>query len=433
MKGQNKYIISIKTIILIFVLILSVLLPNLIFKHSKNSYATSLSSTVDTKLGTVTIETDETKVRKGDIVAIEVYVGGKNIRSFSADLIYDMELFEEIYLQEDIKTISNWNVFSDGINDTGHPIISLVASDLKYACTNEKIATIYLKAMENIENDTEIMLQDIFLTNTNFEDNEEGDNVYPDISLTIKGYSENGGDTPDPPIEEPEKEYSITYNANIVGEVSNMPENAIKIEKKDYIISGMEPSKVGYIFEGWNDSAGGAGITYIPGQVYQTDRNLTLYAQWKEVPKLQSLYLSSETYKIGNIDITKYQEGDKYISRITKETTLEDFIGNLETNGDIVQVIKQDGQLLADGEFVGTGMKLVITKGTETIELKIAVKGDLSGDGKVTATDLSTLNQTILKTVTLQNEYRVAGDLDENNDITATDLSTLNKMILKII
>ena len=88
MEGQNKYIISIKTIILIFVLILSVLLPNLMFKHSKNSYATSLSSTIDTKLGTVTIETDETKVKKGDIVAINVYVGGKNIKSFSSDLIY---------------------------------------------------------------------------------------------------------------------------------------------------------------------------------------------------------------------------------------------------------------------------------------------------------------------------------------------------------
>ena len=78
-------------------------------------------------------------------------------------------------------------------------------------------------------------------------------------------------------------------------------------------------------------------------------------------------------------------------------------------------------------------MKLVITKGTETIELKIAVKGDLSGEGKVTATDLSTLNQTVLKTITLQNEYRIAGDFDENSDLTATDLSTLNKIILKII
>ena len=70
---------------------------------------------------------------------------------------------------------------------------------------------------------------------------------------------------------------------------------------------------------------------------------------------------------------------------------------------------------------------------TEKIELKIAVSGDLNGDGKVTATDLSTMNQTILKTTKLENEYKLAADLDENNNITATDLSTLNKMLLKIL
>lgn len=70
---------------------------------------------------------------------------------------------------------------------------------------------------------------------------------------------------------------------------------------------------------------------------------------------------------------------------------------------------------------------------TEKIELTVAVSGDLNGDGKVTATDLSTLNQTILKLVKLENEYKIAADLDENDKITATDLSTLNKILLKIL
>ena len=65
--------------------------------------------------------------------------------------------------------------------------------------------------------------------------------------------------------------------------------------------------------------------------------------------------------------------------------------------------------------------------------MKIAVMGDLTGDGKVTATDLSTLNQTILKLITLENEFYIAADLDENNKITATDLSTENKILLKLI
>ena len=69
----------------------------------------------------------------------------------------------------------------------------------------------------------------------------------------------------------------------------------------------------------------------------------------------------------------------------------------------------------------------------EKKEIKIAVVGDLDGNGKVTATDLSTLNKAILKTVTLEGEYKLAGDLDESGRITATDLSTINQMVLKII
>lgn len=145
----------------------------------------------------------------------------------------------------------------------------------------------------------------------------------------------------------------------------------------------------------------------------------------------RELYLSSKIYKIGNNDINNYEKGDQYISRIEEETNKEDFINNLDTNGNI-RIIKQDGTELEETEFVGTGMTLEVTKDDEIIELKVAVIGDLDGDGRITATDLSTLNQTILKIVTLDEEYKIAGDLDESESITATDLSTLNKMVLEI-
>lgn len=145
----------------------------------------------------------------------------------------------------------------------------------------------------------------------------------------------------------------------------------------------------------------------------------------------EELYLLSESYKIGNNDINNYEKGDQYISRIKKETTKGEFISNLDTNG-VIEIIKEDGTKLEENELIGTGMILKVTKDDETVELKIAVIGDLNGDGKITATDLSTLNQTILKMLTLENEYKIAGDLDENDNITATDLSTLNKMALNI-
>lgn len=142
-----------------------------------------------------------------------------------------------------------------------------------------------------------------------------------------------------------------------------------------------------------------------------------------------NLYLSSDTYKIGDNDINNYEEGDKYISRVEQKIMLKDYINNLKTNGTIV-VTKEDGTELTSDEYVGTGMTLTVTKDNESIKLKIAVTGDLDGNGKITATDLSTMNQTILKLVTLENEYQIAADLDENGKITATDLSALNQMLL---
>lgn len=437
MKEKNKYIIGIKTIAIILVLILGVLLPNLIlYRLPKDTYASSsFSSSIDTKLGKVTMQTQATNFKAGEIVPIEIYLNAENIISFGGYLNYDKSKFETVNVDTDIEKMVGWTIIEgDDVENVGSSII--IFSEKKQI-SNGKIATIYLTVKEDIVGETNIEINYMDMNNDQYENIEGDDYSLPSITLTVKGKApDEGEENPPidpPPIEEPEKEYSITYNTNIAGTVSNMPENAIKKEKKDYIISGIEPNIIGYKFEGWNTLSDGTGTTYLPGYIYDVDKELSLYAQWKEVPKLESLYLSSKAYKIGTTNITKYQEGDKYISRVTKETTLKDFISNLETNGDVVQVIKQDGQVLAEGEFVGTGMKLVITKGTESIELNIAVKGDLSGDGKITVTDLSTLNQTILKTVTLQNEYRVAGDLDENNDITVTDLSTLNKMILKIL
>lgn len=433
MKGKNKYIISIKTIAIILVLILGVLLPNLVlYKMPKDSYASSrFNSSIDTKLGKIRIQTQATSFKAGDIIPIEIYLDAENIVSFGGYLNYDKSKFETFDVNSDVDKLAGWSVIQEEKEEEGVGTF-IVTCTSKSPMSNGKIMTIYLTVKEDIIGDTNIEINYIDMVNRQYENIEGDDYSAPSINLTVKGEKPNEGEI-DPPIEEPEKEYKIIYNTNTTLGVTDMPENEVKKENKSYIISGVEPHIIGYIFEGWNTASDGTGTIYLPGQIYNINKELTLYAQWKEVPKLQSLYLSSETYKIGNIDITKYQEGDKYLSRVTKETTLKDFISNLETNGDVVQIIKQDGEVLAESEFIGTGMKLVITKGTETIELKIAVKGDLSGDGKVTVTDLSALNQTVLRTISLQNEYKVAGDLDENTNITATDLSTLNKMILKIL
>lgn len=149
-----------------------------------------------------------------------------------------------------------------------------------------------------------------------------------------------------------------------------------------------------------------------------------------DIPVIDNLYLSTEKYKIGNNDIKNYENGDKYISRVVKNTTKEEYISNLETNGTI-RILKEDGTELGENELVGTGMRIEVTKEEEKIELQIAVMGDLSGDGEVTAQDLSRIKDVLLEKDELKDEYFVAADFDELNEIKTSYLSEINHMCLQ--
>ena len=156
--------------------------------------------------------------------------------------------------------------------------------------------------------------------------------------------------------------------------------------------------------------------------------NIILYAQWKD----DKLYLKSEKYRVGENDIDNYEDGDIYLDKIQPETTLKQLMENCDTNG-IISVIDKNGKEITEDEIVGTGMKIKVTRYEQQIQLTAIVMGDLDGDGKVSAVDLSTLNQAILKDTKLGELEFKAADLDDNQKLTATDLSTINNTILKNI
>lgn len=155
-------------------------------------------------------------------------------------------------------------------------------------------------------------------------------------------------------------------------------------------------------------------------ELNETDKERYL-TENKKLLGLDELYVLSDTYKIENI----------YISRVNSETTKTEFLKNLNTNGN-VKIFLEDGTELNEDNFVGTGMKVQINMYGETKEFYIVVMGDFSGDGKVTAQDLSTINKAILKILDLDEISTLAGDIDENGKLTATDLSEVNKILIKV-
>lgn len=79
--------------------------------------------------------------------------------------------------------------------------------------------------------------------------------------------------------ERPEKIYTIAYDA--CGGVG-APAVQYKIEGQDVYLSPAEPVRSGYTFDGWNTHESGFGIRLQPGDLFEMDDDIVLYAQWME-------------------------------------------------------------------------------------------------------------------------------------------------------
>ena len=85
--------------------------------------------------------------------------------------------------------------------------------------------------------------------------------------------------------------YTIYFNAN----GGNGSMNSIELEEgKNFTIPSNSFTRTDYEFVGWNTKADGSGTSYDAGESLTLTTDLTLYAQWKEVLKLETIVLSAE-------------------------------------------------------------------------------------------------------------------------------------------
>ena len=86
----------------------------------------------------------------------------------------------------------------------------------------------------------------------------------------------------------------------------------------------------------------------------------------------------------------------------------------------------------ASGSYVGTGSTIVVSNKDTSITYKVIVKGDTSGDGKISALDLLQVQKHLLKTYTLSGNSASAGDTSGDGKISALDLLQIQKHLLKM-
>lgn len=77
-----------------------------------------------------------------------------------------------------------------------------------------------------------------------------------------------------------EGSYSITYAGN--NNTSGTAPATGTFSSSTNLASAGTLKRSGYIFDGWNTSPNGSGISYAEGFLYEDGLNLTLYAQWKD-------------------------------------------------------------------------------------------------------------------------------------------------------
>ena len=80
--------------------------------------------------------------------------------------------------------------------------------------------------------------------------------------------------------------YAVTFNAN---NGAGAPAAQKKFYGVTLKLSSTQPTRSGYRFVGWNTAAAGTGTAYASGANYTGNAALTLYAQWKMLPVVDSV------------------------------------------------------------------------------------------------------------------------------------------------
>jgi len=147
------------------------------------------------------------------------------------------------------------------------------------------------------------------------------------------------------------KKYSISYDAN---GGSYAPATQQKSHDIDIALSTEIPERTGYTFLGWSASPYAASATYLPGGVYASNENITLYAVWQSAIAI-SPYATDNSYSAeilfgGGHEFYTFTPSQTAVYRI--EST-----GSQDTQ---IYVYDSNGNLLVSNDDGGTGRNFLL-------------------------------------------------------------------------
>lgn len=135
------------------------------------------------------------------------------------------------------------------------------------------------------------------------------------------------------------------------------------------------------------------------------------------------------------LEITKNDDGSKYLGKVVENQKLEDIIAQFEGTDLKIKATNMSGKELAATGVVGTGtvIELLDEDGTVLDKVTVTVMGDLNGDGRVNALDKAQQHKIISKlTLDVSKAVTLASDTNGDGRINALDKAKLQKHISKL-
>ena len=137
---------------------------------------------------------------------------------------------------------------------------------------------------------------------------------------------------------------------------------------------------------------------------------------------------------IPNIKQYFIDDASDLIKNIKKNTSVEDFSNNIEViNNGKVKVFDKTGTNEITGN-VGTGMiaRVVNEYDQNILDMDVVVKGDVSGDGNISITDVVNVAQHMADVKKLDGVYEVAANVTDTGSIGVTDLVQISQDVARI-
>lgn len=215
-------------------------------------------------------------------------------------------------------------------------------------------------------------------------------------------------------IQKPMSIYA-TYTANSYTAVfQDWDGSIIKSEKVSYGGNATAPAvpvRTNYIFTGWDSSY---------NNITSSKRITARYEQ-------NRLITTSSSSAV-------YDEQGKFVLGFSAGSKISSLYTNFSNPAEHIRVVTSDGTVISDrNRLLGTGMKLQLYNSNLRDQKEIIIRGDVNGDGQISALDLLQVKQHLLGRNRLQTASYEAGKINGQEQVTALDLLQMKKHLLRQI